>query len=81
MMACLLEVGEPPAVCGDIIQFLCFAHIIIINFRLFSLVHHAWVFTQIFVKGHIGQLFNVPFDANVSESDKHLKDNLKLVLT
>ena len=68
MMACLLEVGEPP-VCGDIIQFLCFGFA------------HTWVFTQIFVKGHIGQLFNVPFDDNVSESDNNLKDDPKLVLT
>ena len=46
--------------CGDMVQFLCvgFAHII--NFRLVSLILHAWVFTQIFVKGHIGQMFNVP---------------------
>ena len=67
-MSCLLEVDEP-TVCGDIIQSLCFGFA------------HASVFTQIFVKGHIGQLFNVPFDGNVSESDNHLKDCPKLVLT
>ena len=55
--------------CGDMVQFLCvrFAHII--NFRLVSLILHAWVFTQIFVKGHIGQMFNVPFDVTMSVTD------------
>ena len=56
--------------CGDMVQFLCvgFAHHII-NFCLVSLILHAWVFTQIFVKGHIGQLFNVPFDVTMSVTD------------
>ena len=56
--------------CGDMVQFLCvgFAHHII-NFRLVSLILHAWVFTQIFVKGHIGQMFNVPFDVTMSVRD------------
>ena len=55
--------------CGDMVQFLCvgFAHII--NFRLVSLILPAWVFTQIFVKGHLGQLFNVPFDVTMSVTD------------
>ena len=52
--------------CSDIVHFLCVGFANIINFRLFSLILHAWVFTQIFVKGHLGQLFNVPFDVTMS---------------
>ena len=43
-MSCLLEVDEP-TVCGDIVQFLYFGFA------------HASVFTQIFVKGHIGSMY------------------------
>ena len=68
-MSCLLEVREPRR-CGDIIKVFSFGFAHIADFCLFILVHHTWVFMQIFVKGHAGQLFNVPFDANVMMTSK-----------
>ena len=70
MTSCLLEVREP-RMCGYIIKVFSFGFAHIADFRLFSLVHHTWVFMQVFVKGDTGQLLNVPFDANVNESGNH----------
>ena len=56
MTPCLLEEDSP----------LCFGFVHIINFCLFSLVHHTWVFMQMFVESDIGQMFDVPFDVTMS---------------
>ena len=84
LTSCLLEEGES-LLCGDIVQFLCFGFAktfaSIINFCLFNLVDHTWVFVQMFVKSHIGQLFYIPFDVTMSVSVTIMMDNMELGLT